>query len=216
MPSPAGMRRHSCAKRDTPLSSGLISTTRAPASRARNGSDAAGCTSPDVPTTTSRPQPSTMRSARPRVFGKGLAEPDHAGPEGTAAALAGRRCFPRSGVRRLQRREDRILVQRRAAIQAAGREQLPVQMHHGARARALVQVVDVLGDHLHRVARAGERGDAGMPGVWLRAADHRGAPAIPAPDQRGIAAERGFGREVRRIVARPQPGRRVAEGRDAA
>lgn len=91
-----------------------------------------------------------------------------------------------------------------------------MQMDDLARPRALVQVVDVLGDDADVMAGIGKCGKSAMAGIRLALHDLRGAPAVPAPEQRRITPETRFAGEFGWIKPRPQAGEGIAEGGDPA
>lgn len=86
-----------------------------------------------------------------------------------------------------------------------------------AAARAFVEVVDVLRDDPQvRPLRVGPVGECAMADVGLDIANELGPPAIPGPDEVGVALPRVDRRELLRVVALPQARLRVAERGDAA
>src|SRR5690606_41484799 len=81
---------------------------------------------------------------------------------------------------------------------------------------AVVQVVDVRGGDGSRGPGSGVGRDREVAGVGRGAANERRAPAVPAPAQGGVAAERLRRGQRLGIEPRPQAGERVAECGDAA
>src|SRR5207237_8936633 len=74
--APAGPRQVMWAAAEISVGSGLTSITTAPAPRATNGSCAAGCTSPDVPTTSIASQ-RVLHSHAAAVASWGSISPNH-------------------------------------------------------------------------------------------------------------------------------------------
>ena len=79
-------------------------------------------------------------------------------------------------------------------------------------ARALVEIVDVLGGH----RRFRRLGDGDVARVRLRLLREVGAPEVPGEHRVGVVVPRVDGRHVLRVRVLPQTGLRVAVGGDAA
>jgi hypothetical protein len=91
-----------------------------------------------------------------------------------------------------------------------------VKLDHLPAPRPPVQPVDVLGDQGEAGAPALELCEREVAGVWSRLRHELAAPFVPLPDQAGIPVERLRGCELLRVVALPEPGLGLAEGRHSA
>lgn len=149
-----------------------------------------------------------------RRLGQRLAEPDHARPDLSAAGRTTRRLDP-SSLFRLDRIGQGVPVGCRAGC-ATRRVQAAMQVKDVAAAGAFMQVVDVLGDQPGVGDSSAQCGNRPVRGIRLDTQHLQAAPLVPAPDQRGIVGEgRGRG-QGRRIVARPETAKGIAEGGNPA
>ena len=135
-----------------------------------------------------------------------LPEPDDVGAQ-LRAAVAARHALE---VERL------VLEGRAVARLAAGRAQLAVHVQHAARARLLVQRVDVLRAEEEPVYQLlAETGQREVRGVGLDVGNPPAALGVETPDQQRVALE-AFGRgHVLDAVLLPEAVR-IAKGRHAA
>ncbi len=91
-----------------------------------------------------------------------------------------------------------------------------MQVKDVAAAGAFMQIVDVLGDQPGVGDSSAQCGNRPVRGIRLDTQHLQAAPLVPAPDQRGIVGEgRGRG-QGRRIVARPETAKGIAEGGNPA
>ena len=91
-----------------------------------------------------------------------------------------------------------------------------MKLDHLPAPRPPVQPVHVLGDQGELGAPALELREREVAGVRRGLRHELAAPRVPLPDQAGIPVERLRGSELLRVVALPEPGLGLAEGRHPA
>src|SRR5215210_110553 len=154
--------------------------------------------SPDAQKEVARAR-SLGRSARPRGRQR-LAEPDHVWPERRAAVGAKGR-----DVVRLVGLYGNVLRGAPAAKYVA------VQLDDLLAAGLLMEAVHVLGDEGEGGHGPFEPCEGPVPGVGICPLDQPAPPRVPLPYELGVVREGLGGRELLRVVPRPEPRLRVAE-----
>ena len=143
-----------------------------------------------------------------RVRRQAFAEPDDLRAQVVAALGAARRLLRLIG-------EVLPAVAAVPAVDTAEAAHAAVELDHVGRPRALVQPVDVLGDHDDLGQQPLELGDGEVAGVGLGVGGHAEAVLVPAPDERRVLPVRLRSGQLHRVVPRPETGLGLAERRDA-
>ena len=143
-----------------------------------------------------------------RVGRQPLAEPHDLGAQVAAALGAARRLL-------VLVREVVPGVATMTPLDAAEAVHRPVQLDDVGRAGALVQPVDVLGDHDDARQHLLELGDRVVAGVGLGRRSHAEPVLVPAPDEGRVRLVGLRGGELHGVVPRPEPGLGLAERGDA-